>query len=97
MAKSIAHICSVSMGFTKKGGEPYWEWLYAVPLLHQLQLEDGVVHNDMSVDPYKINWGTQELESIKLLEFRGRMQKQRYVCKYIAMYICAVTFISYKC
>ena len=90
MARSIAHICSVSMEFTRKSGEPYWEWLYAVPLLHQLQLEDGVVHDYMSFDPYKPHWGTEGLDINKLIEFRERVQKQRYICNYAWLHSCNI-------
>ena len=78
MAPSIAKICSISMQYVKKGGEPYWEWLYAVPLLHQLQLQDGVTHDYMSIDPTGPNWGTQGLDKINLIEFSERAQKQKY-------------------
>ena len=92
MAHSIAHICSVSMEFTKKNGEPYWEWLYAIPLLHQLQLQDGVTHDYMSVDPSKPNWGTQGLKRNKLKEFSERIQSKRYqflnVLTTMALYVC---------
>ena len=79
MAASIANFCSILMEFTKKGHEPYWEWLYAVPLLHQLQLQDGVTHDYMSVNPLKPNWGTQGLNMIKLMEFSECIQSKRYV------------------
>ena len=68
----------MSMEFIKKGGEPYWEWLYAVPLLHQLQLQDGVTHDYMTVDPSKPNWGTQGLDRNKLKEFSENVQNKRY-------------------
>ena len=91
MARSIAHICSVSMEFTRKGGEPYWEWLYAVPLLHQLQLDDRVVHDYMSVDPSKPNWGTEGLDMNKLIEFKERVQKQRYMYNYALLHSMSLT------
>ena len=78
MARSVGHICSISMEFIKKDGEPYWEWLYAVPLLHQLQLQDGVTHDYMTVDPSKPNWGNQLLDRSKLKEFNDHVQRRRY-------------------
>lgn len=77
------------MEFTKKNGEPYYEWLYAVPLFHQLQLQDGVAHDYMSVDPSKPNWGTQGLERNKLKEFSERIQSKRYlfIPTYVYVYI----------
>ena len=85
MAPSIAQICSLSMEFTRKGGEPFWEWLYVVPLLHQLQLQDGVTHDYMTVDPSEPNWGTEGLDRSKLKEFSERIQNKKYVwmCCYI--------------
>ena len=65
------------MEFTKKGGEPYWEWLSAVPLLHQLQLQDGVTHDYMSIDPSKPNWGTQALDRNRIAEFSKLLQKTK--------------------
>ena len=79
MADSIASICSVSMECSREGGEPYWEWLYVVPLFHQLQLQDGVTHDYMSVDPFDVNWGTQGLNVTKLKEFRKRIHNKKYV------------------
>jgi len=77
VAASIAYICSTSMEFTKKGGEPYWEWLYAIPLLHQLKSKDEVTHDHMSFDPSKPNWGTQGLSKRSLAEFRQRVQDRK--------------------
>lgn len=77
VATSIASICLVSMEFIKKDGEPYWEWLYAVPLLHQLQLHDGVVHDDTSVVPSNLNWGIKGLDISKLKEFSKRIRSKR--------------------
>ena len=73
------------METTKKNGEPYYEWLYAVPLLHQLQLQDGVTHDYMSVDPSKPNWGTHGLDKSKLKQFSEHMQSKKYVllCFYL--------------
>ena len=79
MASSIAHICSVSMEFPGKGGEPYWEWLYAVPLLHRLQLQDGETHDYNSVVPTKPNWGTVGLDRERLHEFSEQVQAKKYV------------------
>ena len=67
------------MEFTKKNGEPYYEWLYAVPLLHQLQLQDGVTHNWMSIDPFNPNWGTHGLYWMRLKHFSERVQGKKYV------------------
>ena len=67
------------MEFIKKNGEPYWEWLYAIPLLHQLLLQDGVTHDYMSVDPSNPNWGTQGLKRNKLKEFSEHVQSKRYL------------------
>ena len=67
------------MLFVKKSGEPYWEWLYAIPLLHRLQLQDGVTHGYMSVDPSKPNWGTKGLDMVKLKDFSEHIQSKRYV------------------
>ena len=75
MASSIAHICSISMEFIKEDGEPYWEWLYTVPLLHQLQLQDKETHDCMHFDP---NWGTQGLNMNKLKKFSQRIQSKKY-------------------
>ena len=77
VAASVASICSVSMKFTKKDGEPYWEWLYAVPLLHQLQFHDGVTHDDMSIDPSNPNWGIKGLDISKLKAFGKHIQGKR--------------------
>ena len=79
MAASIANICSITMEYTKENGEPYYEWLYAVPLLHQLQLQDGVTHDYMSVDPTKPNWGIEGLDRSKLMEFSQRIKSKKYV------------------
>jgi len=79
VAASIAHICSVSMKFTRTDGEPYWKWLYAIPLLHQLQSQDGITHDHMSFDPSAPNWGTEGLDKRSLAEFIEHVQDKRYV------------------
>ena len=61
-----------------EGGEPYWEWLYAIPLLHRLQLQDGVKIDDMSIDPSRPNWGTNQMDKRNLKEFSERIQSKRY-------------------
>ena len=66
------------MEFINEGGEPYWEWLYAVPLLHQLQLQVGIKIDDMTVDPSRPNWGTKEMDKKKLKEFSERIQNKKY-------------------
>ena len=66
------------MEFINEGGEPYWEWLHAVPLLHQLQLPDGLKIDGMSIDPSRPNWGTKEMDKEKLKEFSQRIQSKRY-------------------
>ena len=71
------------MKFTKADGEPYWEWLYAIPLLHQLQSQDGITHDHMSFDPSKPNWGTKGLDRHSLAEFMECVQDKR--CIYIRM------------
>ena len=81
MATSIAHICSISMEITKENGDPYWEWLYAVPLLHQLQLENGVKHDYTSIDPNKPNWGVKGFDMSNLLDFSGHIRSKRYIHK----------------
>ena len=67
------------MEFIKRNGEPYWEWLCAIPLLHRLQLQVGVTHNYMSVDPSSPNWGNQGLDRSKLKEFSECIQSKKYV------------------
>ena len=66
------------MEFINEGGEPYWEWLYAVPLLHQLQLQVGIKIDDMTVDPSRPNWGAKEMDKKKLKEFSERIQNKKY-------------------
>ena len=65
------------MEYTKKCGEPYWEWLYAIPLFHQLQLEDGVTHDYMSVDPRNPDWGIEGMNRSKLIRFSERVQNEK--------------------
>ena len=63
------------MEFTKEDGEPYWEWLYTVPLLQQLQLQDKETYAHMHIDP---DWGKKGLNMNKLKKFSQRIQSKKY-------------------
>ncbi|XP_065899490.1 E3 ubiquitin-protein ligase rnf213-alpha-like isoform X3 [Dysidea avara] len=75
VARSIAHLCSVSMATNKALGTPLWEWLLAVPLFHQLQFPEGVDH--MYIDPEKPDWGMNGLDRDRVWGFRSIVQFQK--------------------
>ena len=59
------------------GGTPYWEWLLAVPLLHQLQSPIGKTVDNTYIDPEKPDWGWNGLNRTNLKEFRLYVQSKR--------------------
>jgi len=61
------------------GGTPYWEWLLAVPLLHQLQSPAGTQVDHMYFDPEKPDWGWHGLNRSNLREFRLHIQSKKLV------------------
>ena len=78
VARSIAHLCSMSMTTNKSlGGTPYWEWLLAIPLLHQLQAPDGTQVDDLYIDTDKPDWGWNGLDRTNLREFRNYVQSKK--------------------
>ena len=84
-ADSIAHICSISMAPNKAIGGPYIEWLYAVPLLHQLKYQDETTKD---IDPDEPDWGINGLDQSKLSQFKDFIQNEKYVYIYIYNYVC---------
>ena len=62
-------------------GTPCWEWLLAVPLLHQLQYPAGI--QVVCIDPEKPDWGISGLDREKLWMFRDHVQNKQYM--YLSM------------
>ena len=60
-------------------GGPYKEWLYAVPLLHQLKYKDGITHDSVPFDPNEADWGTNGLDSSQLAQFKDFLKNEKYV------------------
>ena len=56
-----------------------WHWLYAVPLLHQLQSQDGITQDHANVDPDNFDWGINGLEEGKLQDFKSSIQSKKYL------------------
>lgn len=79
VASGIAHVCSLSIVHDKNNGSYRCHWLYAVPLLHQLQSQDdGVTDDHTSVDPYNVDWGINGLDKDRLQDFKCLVQNKRY-------------------
>ena len=78
IASGIAYACSLSIAYDKTSGSCHWDWLYAVPLLHQLRSQDDVKHDYMSVDPDDVDWGLCGLDKGKLQDFKCIIQDKRY-------------------
>ena len=72
-------MCSISMVPNKSIGGPYKEWLYAIPLLHQLQYKDGIAHDSAPFDPKEPDWGTSGLDSSQLAQFKDFIKNEKYV------------------
>ena len=71
-------MCSGSMKYTTPaGGQPYWEWLHVIPLLHRLQSPNEEIQED--TDPSKLNWGINQLDNECVQEFRKSVQDRKYV------------------
>ena len=77
---SIAHVCSLSIAHAKANGSCHWHWLYAVPLLHQLQSQEGVTQDYTTADPHNVDWGIKGLDQDKLRDFKCLVQNKRYIC-----------------
>ena len=78
VANGIAYVCSLSIAHAKANGSCHWHWLYAVPLLHQLQSQDGVTQDYTTVDPDNVDWGIKGLDKDKLQDFKCLVQNNRY-------------------
>ena len=78
IASGIAYACSLSIAYDKTSGSCHWDWLYAVPLLHQLQSQDEVKHDYVSVDHDDVDWGLSGLDKGKLQDFKCIVQSKRY-------------------
>ena len=79
------------MVYSRTVGGPYREWLYAIPLLHQLKYPDGISHDNVPFDPNKPDWGNDGLDHLKLEEFKKFIQNEKYVnvCMYVlCTYVC---------
>ena len=79
VASGIAYVCSLSIVHAKANGLCQWHWLYAIPLLHQLQLQDGLTDDHMTVDPDNVDWGINGLDKDKLQDFKCLVQSKRYI------------------
>ena len=80
VANGIAYVCSLLIAHNKANGIRQWHWLYAVPLLHQLQSHDGVTQDYTLTDLDSIDWGINGLDKDRLQEFKCFVQKKRYIC-----------------
>ena len=74
VAGGIAYVCSLSIAH----GKTQWQWLYAVPLLHQLRSQDGMTQDYLTVDPDNVDWGINGLDEDKLQDFKCLVQSKRY-------------------
>ena len=78
VASGITYVCSLSIAHNKANGICQWHWLYAAPLLHQLQSQDGVTQDCVSTDLDNIDWGISGLDKDKLQDFKCFVQDKRY-------------------
>ena len=78
VASGIAYVCSLSIAHGKTDSSCQWHWLYAIPLLHQLQSQDGITDDHMTVDPDNVDWGINGLDKDKLKDFKCLVQSKRY-------------------
>ena len=74
VANGIAYVCSLSIAHDKASNLCHWNWLYAVPLLHQLQPQDSAAH---AIDPDNVDWGIHGLDKDSLQDFKSLVQKKR--------------------
>ena len=78
VANGIAYVCSLSIAHNKANGIYQWHWLYAAPLLHQLQSHDGVIQECISTDLDTIDWGMTGLDKDNFQDFKLFVQNKRY-------------------
>lgn len=80
VANSIVYVCSLLISHDKANGLCHWDWLYAVPLLHELQSQDKVTQDwDRTfADPENVDWGVNGLDRVKLQDFKNLVHKKRY-------------------
>ena len=67
------------MAPNKTTGRPYKDWLYAVPLLHQLKYKEGITHDVVSFEVNEPDWGIDGLNHDYLAQFKDFVQKEKYV------------------
>ena len=82
ITSGIAYACSLSIAHSKAKDLCNWHWLFAVPLLHQLQSQDGIAQDHTRVDPDNFDWGINGLKEGKLQDFKCLIQSKKY--NYIA-------------
>ena len=79
VASGITYVCSLLIAHNRANGIRQWHWLYAVPLLHQLQPHDEVTQDYTSNEPDNVDWGINGLDKDRLQEFKCFVQNKRYV------------------
>ena len=81
VAGGIAYVCSLLISYNKANKDLCnWHWLYAVPLLHQLQSQDGIIQDHTIVNPdVNFDWGINGLEEGKLQDFKYLIQNKKYL------------------